>query len=190
MSRPLDANVVAQATAGLARFGLLAELYYDDLTLRLASTPMNVVWGANTYIGLGQLISIDPVEETAELKAMSFVGRLSGVPADKVSLALNENIQGRLAVFYLAAFDTGWQLLGNPGNSVWLRAQMDSQKIKVSGATAVIEITMRNRLAAWDEPNIQRYTDDDQKVLFPADNFFEFIAQMTAKAIRWGVAGR
>jgi hypothetical protein len=186
LSRPLDSNVIAQVTSGLARLGLLAELHYDDQTLRLASTPQNIVWNSNTYIGLGNLGTIDPVEETAELKAMTFVARLSGVPTTAVALALNENIQGRLAVFYLAAFDSGWNLLGNPANSVWLRAQMDKQVIKVSGPTAVIEITMRNRLAAWDEANILRYTDDDQKVLFPGDNFFEFVPQLTLKEIHWG----
>lgn len=188
MSRPLDPKVIAQVASSLARLALLAELHYDDQTLRLASTPMNITWSGNTYIGLGNLVSIDPVEETAELKGMSFIARLSGVPATAVGLALNENIQGRLAVFFLAAFDSGWNLLGNPANSVWLRAQMDAQKIRVSGQTAVIEITMRNRLAAWDEANILRYTDDDQKVLFPGDNFFEFVPQLTLKEIRWGVA--
>ena len=187
MSRPLDSNVITQVASGLARLALLVELHYDDQTLRLASTPQSVTWSGNTYIGLGNLISIDPVEETAELKAMSFVGRLSGVPATAVALALNESIQGRLAVFYLAAFDAGWNLLGSPANSVWLRAQMDAQKIRVSGSTAVIEITMRNRLAAWDEANILRYTDDDQKIAVAGDNFFEFVPQLTLKEIRWGV---
>ena len=51
---------------------------------------------------------------------MRFVARLSGVPASAVNLALNENIQGRLAVFYLTAFDSGWNLLDfAPHRGVW-----------------------------------------------------------------------
>lgn len=185
--RPWDSSILAQASSGLIRLGLLAQFMFDDATLYVTTLPFDKVWNGNTYLGLGYFAGLQQAEETVELKASNFTAKLTGVPVTQIGLALNENVQGRVATVLVAAFDSGWNIIGNPAQNVLVKGRMDVMKVAINAGSAEINVTIRNQLAAWDQANISRYTDDDQQLLFPGDKFFEFVPQMAQKELTWGV---
>lgn len=184
MSRSLDSNLLAAATSGHLRFCNLATFELDSGTLYFASTPFSIVYGGHTYIGVGNLVSVGPVAETTESQANVLTLVLSGIPSANIAVALTENVQGRVATIYWATFDAGWRMLGTP--DVGRRGRIDTMKIVIDSDTCQIEVAIRDNLADWDTPPIARYTQDDQHVLFPGDDFFEFVPQMAQKELKWG----
>ena len=59
------------------------------------------------WIGLGTLLDISAIEETAEMAVKGATITLSGVASDVISLALSEPYQGRVCNIYFGTFSTG-----------------------------------------------------------------------------------
>lgn len=64
--------------------------------------------------------------------------------------------------------------------------QMDTMTIDYGPETSTIALDIESRLVRLTRPIIWRYTDADQKKLFPNDRFFEFVTDMEVKgALEW-----
>lgn len=55
-----------------------------------------------------------------------------------------------------------------------------------TGETGSITFSSESRFAAWERPQVRRYTDAEQQRLYPDDRGFEFVGQAAQKEIIWG----
>lgn len=184
MSRGLTVSAAAIVSSEIPRRTVAVSLDFPSGFVRVNGSPNDLTIGGETYIGVGGLGGISPVEESAELRSYELTLSLSGVPRDAVALAMTDAYQGRAGVVWEVPLDDAWQ---PAGPFVVFRGRMDQMTISL-GDTATVSITLRNRLADWERPRALRYTDEDQKRLYPGDRGLEFVPATAEKEIVWPAA--
>lgn len=136
------------------------------------------------YIGTGNFIGIDAIQETANVQANGASISISGVPSDLVAVALTENYQGRDATIYLGALDSSGNVVANP--YAIFKGFIDIMSIAETGDLTSINLTAENRLISLEEAKVRRYTSEDQKIDYPDDLGFDFVAGLQDKELVWG----
>ncbi len=191
MSREINTSASAAAAAERVCVLDLALFEFDSGPVRVTSAPFDVYYDMDgdgiaetwlTTLGLGK---VSGVEEGTETQAYSITCELSGIPQEDVSLALQENPQGRPAFFWRAFLNEDHQIIGAP--VLIFSGRMDTMPLEI-GSTAKLMLTIESRLADWDRVRGGRYTDAEQQRRCPGDRFFQFVAQATDKELTWGKA--
>jgi hypothetical protein len=179
------APAAAAALAGQAvpLIGLLDLLFV--VPVRLSTTPFDVVYGGNTYKGVGNLGSIDQVDDSpGEYKAMKFT--LSGISNDTLAIALNEEIHNVAVQLRVGVLDPITSaILDAP--LVWA-GTLDQMPIEFGAQSSAISVTAEHRGATYSRPKPLRYTDTDQQRLFPGDTSLRFVASQANHEIVWPAA--
>lgn len=185
MARDLTAGMTAAIAADTVRPILLAEIVFASGTSRVWNGIGDIVFGANTYQGVGKFGSATPVQETTELQASGVTFSLSGIPADMLSIALQDVRWGKSAKLYfgLLNLSTG-ALIADP--YLIFSGMTDVPAIDEGDDTATVSITAENRLVDLERPRIRRYTHEDQQLRDPGDLGFEYVASLQDASISWG----
>lgn len=180
MDTALDAPVI--------RPFLAVALDYDSGTTRATTLPIgqNVTIDGEVYLGAGELGRISAASEDGETGAKRITVELSGVNPALLSIALQEDYQGRRGTVWYGLLDVDHVVIDDP--VIVFRGRMDTQPIEL-GATATIQVNIESRFADWDRPRGGRLTDEEQKRRHPNDRFLEFVASTVEKDIVWGSGG-
>lgn len=150
--------------------------YYDyDLTL-----------GGPNFIGSGEILGVDLVNEVADMSAQSATLSLNGVDSELVSIALAEPYQGRLAKVFFG-------IVGQTPIEIFT-GFMDVMTIQDSSGSSVISLTVESRLVELERSRQFRYTDQSHKNTNPfdtavdrsTDSVFAYVASLQDKQIKWG----
>lgn len=182
--RTLSADMVTEVTATQLAPILLADLQFST-PVYLWSGYGSLAYGGVTYLGIGTLGTISPIEETTDLAARGISLKLSGVPTANVAIALTENYQGRACtVLFGALSPTAGTLVSSP--ITVFRGKMDVMQISDDGQSAEITMTAESRLMDFKRPREIRYTDEEQQNLFAGDVGLEFVNDIQEKPIYWG----
>jgi len=137
-----------------------------------------------SYTGLGDLLSISPVEETSDISAKGISVSLTGIKDQFLDVALTHEYQGRPITVRLGAFDDTGSLIADP--AIIFSGFMDTMIIAESGEYSTITVSAENKLIAFERTRVRRYTAEDQKIDYPTDKGFEFVASIVEKEILWG----
>lgn len=150
---------------------------------RWCGLPRDITIGGETFFGVGLLGRVSIAEESAELRAYGLTAEISGIPRDVISLALLQGYQNRAG--------TLWEVILHPDTHeviadpiVVFRGRMDTMDITL-GVTAMVRVSLENRLTDWERQRIRRYTDQDQQAVYPGDTGFRFVPATTEKEIIW-----
>lgn len=184
--RSLTADVDEALAAKNLRLILLGELYLDEGTTFICNASQNFDWNGNTYLGVSRVGRVDPVEEGSEVKMYGISLTLSGIPLEKMAIALGANYQGRTCIIRVAVLDADYHILTDP--VIIFRGRIDQQKIRL-GKYGTITMTVENRLADWDRARVGRFNNEDHQARHPGDRFFEYVPQMVERALNWGIPG-
>lgn len=183
MSRNLGANVQTAIAASQLVQCYLVFLDFDSDPVYATSAPFDITYDSNTYLGVGNLGSIDLPEEKADLSAHQVQVALSGVASSNISRALAGNYQGRAAKIWRAYLDSSHAVIDDP--VLEFDGTIDTMNITY-GAQAVVAVRLTSELAKWERANILRYSNADQQQLYAGDEGFEFAEQMVDKELVWG----
>lgn len=188
MTRDITPELGTASKKSVIRPFIATEMFFTSGTVRLNSMTRNISFdpgtGLQEFGGIGDLGSISAVEETAETKATSIQLTLSGIPSEFISISLQEQYQGEDCIVYFGLLNESLTLLSTP--TVLFKGQMDTMDLFI-GQTASITILVQSRMARWEEPNVGRYTNEDQQAKFPGDKFLEFVPQMQNRELNWGI---
>jgi hypothetical protein len=183
MSRGLSPALVSAITGEVVARTTAVELQFASGAVRAVDALSDVVLFGNTFLGLGQLATIELIQEGSETRAYGATLRLGGVPRDFIALALLEQYQGRRATIYDVPLNASFQPIG--GAIVLFRGRMDTMTIEMSGETAEVTLAVENRLADWERPRISRYTNEDQQRRHPGDLGLRYVSASADKEIVW-----
>lgn len=184
MTRNLSAPNQAQSEASELAPILFAKLEFDGGDVLVHSGLGSISWGGDTYTGVGDLGRVSPIDEDTELARSSIAVELSGIPPSMISVALNEQYQGRPATICLGFLDPAtMQLVDTP--AVAFRGRMDAMEI-ARGESATVAVSVESRFSAWDKPRVRRYNHADQQSRFPGDRGLEQAEFSAEKQINWG----
>lgn len=184
MSRDITSSVSTALVADNVKLALLFQADFDSGTTRAWTGLGDLSWNSQTWSGTGNYLTIGGIEETNEIKATGTTVTLSGIPSELISIALSEDYQGRLLTVWLALFNSSNAIIADPIQV--FSGRMDVMEIQEGGETAAITVTVENRLIDLERPRTRRYTNEDQKINYPADKGFEFVPSIQEKQIIWG----
>ena len=117
--RSLTAGLKSAIQAPVVRPVLIYEGEFANAAfVRLWTGIGPLAFNGETFTGGGQLLGISPIGENVELRAEGFQVRLSGMPTDKISLALQSLRQGKPGKLWLGAMreEAYLELPGVAGN--------------------------------------------------------------------------
>lgn len=184
MSRSLTSTMQSAVTADLVRPITLVQCAFDSGNLNLWSGIGDLTVDGVDYVGAGTLMNISEIGESAELQANGITVVLSGVTEPLISKARDEDYQGRELKVLLGAMDAANGVISDP--VVVFSGFMDTMTINDAGESAIIQLTVENRLIEFERTRVRRYTAEDQKIDFPNDKGLEFVAELQEKEIFWG----
>lgn len=181
--RDASSAYIAALSATNVPMVLFVELQPYTGTTRFCSAPYDIDWNGSTWVGLGNLGSIDPIQETGTLEVTGLTMTLSGMNTAFLAEAFNEQIQGQAAIVYVALLDETYAVLADPIQE--FRGRIDTMQIVDTGASGSVTLTVENRLADFKRTNVRRFNSEDQNAYYPADRFFDFVPDMVEKSVVW-----
>ena len=155
------------------------EMNFDIAPLRLWTGNGERTIITDTYLGTGSLMGISGLDEANDLSAKSVSITLSGVPAELVSIALQEPYQRRSCKIYFGTTDTTTPIEIFSG-------LMNTMTIQDGGESSTIELVIESKLVQLERSSNRRYTDANHQSRHNGDNFFSYVADLQDKSIIWG----
>lgn len=189
-SRDMTAAMLAAIAAGTVRPVIFYEGEFaaagsptTTQFVRLFTGVGSISWDGKTWTGGGQLLGISPIEETSEVLAIGFSVRISGMPADKITLAMSLMRQGLPGKLWLGLFDDSGALIVDP--YMVRRGKLDVGVIEKAGETCTITVQYEDRLIDLENPRERRYTTEDQQLDYPTDLGFEYVPLLQDLNFTW-----
>jgi len=188
MSRTLTTAMSNALVADVVRPFYLVSMNFDSgettSNLHIWTGLGDLTFESVSYTGLGDLLSISPVEETSDISAKGISVSLTGIKDQFLDVALTHEYQGRPITVRLGAFDDTGSLIADP--AIIFSGFMDTMIIAESGEYSTITVSAENKLIAFERTRVRRYTAEDQKIDYPTDKGFEFVTSIVEKEILWG----
>ncbi|MEK7952790.1 hypothetical protein [Luteolibacter soli] len=135
-----------------------------------------VVWNGHTWLGLGCLAGVEPIEEYSDIRAGSLKLSLTEIPNQLLSELAGIVYKRRLAEVYLALFlgDTRTLI----GVELLMRGKMDTLQLSRAPEGSTLRMTVGNELARLRDSEGSLYTDAHQQGLYPGDTSLRFVASL------------
>jgi hypothetical protein len=181
--RNVSARIAAEMESPqIIPFGAV-KFNFPSGVLALNTTPYTISFEGIDFLGVGAMGEISNVEETTEMKSQKVSLKLTGMDPSIISIALGEYYQGTRTKLWLGFLDADHALLDPP--MVAFSGQLDTLDI-TAGQEATIVATIESRFADWERARIRRYTDADQRDIYPNDSGLEFVSKTTEMELVWG----
>jgi hypothetical protein len=182
--RTLTVAAAAALASGAVPIALLVEM---DLSqpLFLNSSNIDLVIAGVTYYGTKGLGKVDAASDTpAEVKALNF--ELSGVPSDRIALALTEPVQGKAVRIKTAIFDPSTYAVLDV-HQRW-SGLLDVLTISDSPGAATLQVSAEHAGIDLARPSTSLWSDAEQQRLYPGDLFLQFMNDQVEQRIVWPMA--
>lgn len=184
MARGIDASVETAVEDSVVRIALLCDLHFSS-PLYLWTGLGTKTYSNNDYIGVGDLLGINDIQESQDLGAKGVVLNLSGLNGTTIlNKALTEEYQGKSVVIRLAVVNAGGSIIGTP--VIIFDGFMDVMTIDESGETSTISLAVESKLIQLGRSNVRRYNMQDQRAEHPTDKGFDYVSVIAEKDIIWG----
>jgi hypothetical protein len=184
MSRDFSSPMLASLVTNAIAIGFMLDITFRSESQYVWTGYGNLVYGGNTYRGVGSLGKIDTVSEGVEVNAEGTAVTLSGIDAALLSETLGDIQLGAPASLYWALFDSELNILGTP--YPLFVGTVDQPSIQPGIKEFSITIKLENKLINLQRPNMRRYTSADQNLYFPDDIAFQWVEQLNDQALLWG----
>ena len=187
MSRSIGSDFSSQLSSGVIRPFYALSVAFKDSTLRLWTGIGDLFFDGNTFIGSGNLLSISNVNETADIRASGVKVSLSGLDSSILSSSISQDSEGGVVKLYFGVLTTTENATAVVDSPYQLfEGSLDTIQITETGESAMITVTVENKLIMLERPRNRRYTDQDQKNLFAGDKGLEFVDDLQDKELIWG----
>jgi len=186
MTRSIGTDFQAQLDSSTLQPFFAVSVGFDD-PIRIWTGYNEIFFDGHTYFPSGNLLSISPVDESADIRANGLRLSLSGLDNSIISEALTEDSQGKVVkIFFgvLTTTDNETVVVDSPYQT--FEGFIDTMTIGEDEDKTIVTITVENKLIILERPIARRYTDQDQKEFFAGDKGLEFVDSLQDKSITWG----
>jgi hypothetical protein len=178
MSRTVPTDILTALAQPEVEPFYAVEIDLDSGPLRLWTGYGDRTIGGNTYTGGGNLVAISGLEEVADLSAKNITLTLNGMPSSVVSLALQEPYQRRKVRVL-------WGVRGVSDFVEVFSGSLNQMVIEDGPDSGTISVTVDSKLVELERASNRRYTSLSHKTRYPTDTFFDFVAQIQDKGVRF-----
>jgi hypothetical protein len=187
MARDLTADFKVEIEGRLVRPIIFVFLDFVADPVYIWSGVGTVSWNGHTWLGVGNLGGVSAVQETADTIAQNITLSLSGIPTEYLSdviEAVQQNTDVQVWFGFLADDNS---IVADPYQVFW--GHIDVPTVTEGADTSTVSITCENPLIDLQRSANRRYTPDDQKIDYPTDKGFEYVASIQEWDGTWGKAG-
>lgn len=187
----VDGTASARLSASVRGVAWLAALDFSGGMLRLASWPVDVTSGGDTYLGVGRLFDVANIHESADSASDRLSLSFTAVNTALLALAATDptTYRGRVATLKLQVFDDAYQ----PAGAAVLRWRGYMDKMQVSrqsedgeGSTGRIELVCsRAGMARSRNADGLRLTDAQQQARYPGDTGLRYVRKLIEQPALW-----
>lgn len=178
MSRTVPADILTALAQPEVEPFYAVEIDLDSGPLRLWTGYGDRTIDGNTYTGGGNLVAISGLEEVADLSAKNITLTLNGMPSSVISLALQEPYQRRKVRVL-------WGVRGVSDFVEVFSGSLNQMVIEDGPDSGTISVTVDSKLVELERASNRRYTSLSHKTRYPTDTFFDFVAQIQDKGVRF-----
>lgn len=194
MGRGLSSAFKSHLESDVLRPAYFVKLSFVDDSVKLWSGNGAIMFGGETYQGVGSLGAISNTEETVKTVAkgvkLTLVGQGSGIY--QAAMADSRQMQGRPAFIWIAFMNADFDtvLYSYQLNKYIMDRMTVSDEFGTSDTAGIrIDLFCESELVDMFDPSTAYYSDRDQKALYPGDTFFSKIATLPGKDIKWAEKG-
>lgn len=184
--RNLTAAFIAQLLAKVKSPVIFYQGEFASGTVYFWSGLGTIPWDGQTWTGAGHIAKISQISENSEVRSDGLIITLSGISEELRSIVLQEAQQGKPGIVYIGFMDDSGDIVADPANA--FDGRLDVPRMKDSGGTIAISLAYENRLRDLERLREFRYTDQSQRIVFPDDRGFEFVASIQDWSGTWGRA--
>lgn len=187
-----EIDILSRSTV---RMATLVDLEFSDAPVYVWNGIGTRIFDGKSYLGLGDLGTIDGLEETRGAVSQQVTFTLSGVPgspADILSrvLSATDYVQGNYAVVYSQLFTETWAAATSEPIAIYIGQMMPPRVTREAGtsergARRVLTLPTENIFYGRHRPPNGRYTDREQQKRFPDDLFCEYTPQLVNLTLTW-----
>ena len=185
MPRSMTPAMETAIAANLILPALFVEGTFATGPIYIWTGNYSITWGGHTWLGLGTLGAINPIEEGSTVEAKGITLVLSGFDPALLADVLGEFQLGAPVAVYLGFFDPGTLVLLSDPIPAWA-GQMSQPVIEVEGKSGTITIQAENRLVEMNVAVDRRLTNQDQQLVSRGDLGLSFISGIAETTIYWG----
>lgn len=184
MDRGLTPEMDEAIQARVVRPVILYDGTFNDGDVHLWSGVGTIEYSGTTYYGAGDLLQFGTMEETNQVKAAGITVSLAGVTSGAAATALSEVRRYLPGVVSLGLLDDDGIIIPDP----WpmFRGLLDTCNLEDGEETATISVGYEHELIDLERPVNTRYTDAEQRRLFPGDTGMRYLISLQNKVLRWG----
>ena len=175
--------MAAALSAGVISPAILAQLTFKSGTIWVWSGVGPLIYGGNTYKGVGTLGSIGAIVEGLSVQAAGTVISLSGIDPALYGDSMEDIVTGQPAKIWFALLSQG-AIIGAP--FLAFSGLIDRPTVSEGGDSITISIALESRLTNLQRPNCRRYTSADQRIKYPTDIGMTWVEPLCNTANRWG----
>jgi hypothetical protein len=178
MSRTVPTDILTALSQPEVEPFYAVEIDLDSGPLRIWTGVGDRTIDGDTYTGGGNLVGISGLEEVADLSAKNITLTLSGMPPSVVALALGEPYQRRKVRVL-------WGVRGVSDFVEVFSGSLNQMVIEDGPESGTISVTVDSKLVELERASNRRYTSVSHKTRYPNDTFFDFVAQIQDKGVRF-----
>ena len=146
-------------------------------------------WNGDTYLGVGDLVSVSGTVEGSDTSVKSLVVTLAGLDASLLGALENDDYHSREGNVWMGLLDDSGII---PDPYLLFNGRLDSDEIIIKGGkgATTVNLTVTDYLADLLRVRAWRYTHEDQQALYPGegDKGLEFVPKLQNLEISWGKA--
>lgn len=176
------------------RMATLVDFEFSDTPVYVWNGFGTRTFNSKSYLGVGDLGSIDGLEESRGAVSHQVTFTLSGVPDSPAGILARaissiDVVQGNLAIVSVQLFYGDWSMIGLPV-PVYAGRMMPPRVTKeaateTDGARRTIMLPTENIFYGRHRPPSGRFTDREQQQRWPGDLFCEHIPKLINLSLNW-----
>lgn len=194
MTRPLTAGMQAAVAAQIGTATWLIEIGSSGGTTYITNAPVDILWNAQVYTGVGGELSIGGIVETADVAGQGTELTLSGVSQTIIALILNNNVFGRDCTIRLVHVASDGTITADP--TPFSFVQMSDYTVRESssrdGATCTVSTRIVSKASLLEKAqpvrtNVHSHNAMLSRAGLPTgDTFFQHVPELQTRRIFWG----
>lgn len=163
---------------------VLCELDFPSDAVYFWTGQGAITWDSKTWDGAGRAANFSMFPETTDGSSQGVQIDISGIDSGDINDITQDQYQGAAVNIWIAMLNSSGAVIGDPFKI--FGGIIDTGEINDNGSTATISINAESKLINQIRRIQNRYTDQDQKRLYPGDKGFELIGKIQDKSFVWG----
>lgn len=151
------------------------------MTFRGTTFDRSVDWNGFEWRGMASLVAVEAIKETTGLFATQYRLGLPGISTDAIAQALLPTKGTPVRIYDASINPDDGSVIASP--QMIDDATIDRTRISIARGTCEVTAFIQSEIADFRRRRVIRWTDADQRAMFPNDTSLRFVSQMSQRTL-------